>query len=575
MRCNVLNPVAVSGLSRRALGRCLVTLFLLGGAHSALAATPPPTAPYVSTRAEQYEYHVLAGEMAIQRGDRVLAAREYADAVRFSKDPTLAERATRISVYADQSADAYQAAKVWSDGARQSVEAQRAATRLAFVAGDADGAMRYAQRLVGAAPSPDMGYRMVAEVFAGEPAQADLAIHTLQRMAKADAKSAPAEYALGRVALGYNRMATASTAAAAAQTLDPDWADAVLLRAGVLIRQGKVEAAERQIDALPGSASKRARYHASLARLLLQAGNNKSGRDEFKRAVAIDASYSDARFGWALVSLGLGDMDVAKTQFKHLYDQHNRADDAAYYLGAIAEEGKHYVRAQHWYQRAQNGRHAFEAQLRAAQMIYRQGRLQVARERMAQLRETYPGRAGTIRAAESDLLLDAGKTEQALAVINAGLKTNPDNSDLLYGRSLIYERMGRVKAAEADLQAMLAEDSHDPRALNALGYMLTNHSTDYSRAHDLIARALKADPDNPAVLDSMGWVQYKLGQLDKARANLEKAYKGDPEAEVAAHLGEVRWQQGDHEAARRIWHDAASKAPDNTVLQDTIKRFGP
>lgn len=574
MRCNVRKTVAVSGASRRAPGCCLAIVCLLGGAHGALAATPPPAAPYVSTHAEQYEYHVMAGEMAIQRGDRTLAAREYADAVRFSRNPKLAERATRIAVYADQSAEAYQAAKVWSDGARQSVEAQRAATRLAFVAGDGDGAQRYAQRLVAAAPSPDIGYRMVAEVFAGAPAQADLAIHILQRLARKDKKSAPAEYALGRVALDYNRLELAGAAATAAQKLDPNWADAVLLRAGVLIRQNKVEAAEKQIDGLPGSASKRARYHGSLARLLLQAGNNKAGRDQFKRAVAIDDNYSDARFGWALVALGLGDSRVARTQFRHLYEHQDRADDAAYYLGAIADQDKHYKRAQHWYQRVQNGNHAFEAQLRAAQMIYRQGQLKAARERIAQLRETYPDRAPMIRAAESDLLLDAGQPDQALAVLDTGLRMHPDDSNLLYGRSLIYARIGKIDAAEADLKRMLSQDSDDPRALNALGYMLTNHSSDYHRAHDLIARALKADPDNPAVLDSMGWVQYRLGQLDKARANLEKAYKGDPQAEVAAHLGEVRWQQGNHEAARRIWHDAALKDPDNTVLQDTIKRFG-
>lgn len=529
--------------------------------------------PYIATDAGQYEYHVLAGEMAIQRGERALAAREYADAVRFSNDPTLAERATRISVYADQSAEAYRAARVWSDNARQSVEAQRAATRLAFVAGDGDGTQRYARRLVRAAPSPDMGYRMVAEVFAGAPAQADLAIDTLKRLARTDAQSAPAQYALGRVALGYARLSVASEAAAAAQKLDPDWADGVLLRAGVLIRQGHVEAAEKQIDSLPGSASKRARYHGSLARLLLQADNNEAGRDQFKRAVAIDSQYSDARFGWALISMGLGDLDVARTQFRHLYDQQSRADNAAYYLGVIAEQGSHFGRAQRWYQRVQNGNHAFESQLRAARMIDRQGHLATARKRMAQLRDTYPDRAGTIRAAESALLRDAGEIEQALAVLDTGLDKHAHNADLLYARSLIYAQMDKIDAAEADLKTLLSQDSDDPRALNALGYMLTNHSTDYGRAHDLIARALKADPDNPAVLDSMGWVQYKLGDLDKARANLEKAYKGDPEAEVAAHLGEVRWQQGDHEAARRIWQDAAAKAPDNTILQDTIKRF--
>jgi len=556
---------------------CLLALALPTWADepstASVRASQSPAPPYVTNDAERYEFHVMAGEMAIQRGDRQLAAREYADAVQFSRDPALAERATRIAVYAEQPEAAYRASRVWSDGALQSVEAQRAATRLAFVADDAPALSDYARRLVAAAPSPDMGYRMLAEVLTGEPSKADLAIDTLTKLAADDAKSAPAQYALGSVALAYNRLPVADRASAAAQTLDSNWTDAALLRAGVLIRQGKIAGAERQIAGLPGSRKKRARYHASLARLLLQAGNNDAGRDEFRQAVGIDSSYSDARFGWALVSLGLGDLEVARAQFQHLYDQKDRADDAAFYLGAVANEQKRYADAQQWYQRVQNGNHAFEAQLRAAQMIYRQGDLASARQRLTELRKAYPDMVDALRGAESELLLDSGDLQAALDLMNAGLEDNPGNTDLLYGRSLVYERMGRIDDAEKDLQQMLARDADDPRALNALGYMLTNHGDDYPRARTLIARALRADPDNAAVLDSMGWVQYKLGRMDRARENLEKAYKSQPDAEVAAHLGEVRWVQGDKQAARRIWQDAHAKAPDNAALNETMKRL--
>jgi tetratricopeptide (TPR) repeat protein len=533
-----------------------------------------PDVPYVETPAAKYEYHVLAGEMAVERGNRALAAREYAAAVQFSNNPKLAERATRIAVYANQPADAYRAAKVWSDGALQSVEAQRAATRLAFATGDSAGTLRYARRLISAAPSADAGYRLLAQLLSGEPEKSELALNTMKRLVADAPQSALAQFALGSLALSYNQLPAADRAAQAAQKLDPGWADAALLRAGVLIGRNRPGAAAQQIEALSGSASKRAQYHVSLARLLLQAGRTKAGRDQFKRAVAIDPSDGDARFGWALVSLDLDDLDVSRTQFKYLYDHQDRADDAAFYLGLIANQRKKYAQAEHWYKLARNGNHAFEAQLRGAQMIYRQGHLDQARDRLAQLRKVYPNQVTQIRSAESDLLFDAGQYQEALALLNKALSDSPDDMDLRYQRSLVYERIGRTQAAETDLRAMLSQDQNDPRALNALGYMLTNHSSEYERARDLIRRALKADPDNPAVLDSMGWVQYKLGELDKARHNLQKAYKGSPGPEIAAHLGEVRWQQGDHKQARKVWKEAHALHPDNAVLNKTMKRFG-
>lgn len=573
---NKISLFVIAARPRRDLAAVLCALCLLtpawAGAQQA-AAEDAPDAPYVETPAAKYEYHVLAGEMALERGKRALAAREYAAAVPFSRDPALAERATRIAVYAHEQDAAYRAAQAWSDLAPQSIEAQRAATRLALAAADAAEIGRYGKRLVSAARSPDEGYHMLAQLLSGDPAQSTLALDTLGRITGDAPDSAAAQYALGSLALSYDDLPLAAKAAAAAHELKPDWTDAVLLRAGVAIRQGRIEEAEKQVDSLPGSDSTRAGFHAALAQLLVRSGNPKSGRDEFKRAVDIDPDDSDARFGWALMSLGVGDLDVARTQFTHLYDQQERTDDAAFYLGTIANQKNDYADAQHWYQRVKDGDHVFEARLRGAQMIYRGGDLAGARKQLAQLRETYPDRSTQIRAAESDLLLDAGQEQTALDMLSKGLADDPDNSDLLYGRSLVYERMGRIEPAETDLRAMLKQDGNDPRALNALGYMLANHSTDYERARDLISRALKTDPENPAILDSMGWVQYKLGELDEARANLEKAYAQTPQAEIAAHLGEVRWKQGDHEAAQKIWKDAVVDAPDDKVLHETIKRL--
>lgn len=535
---------------------------------------PTPLGTPGSDRRARYEYHVLAGEMALQRGRKRIAAREYVAALSYSNDPALAERAMQIAIYANERELAYRAARAWAAGRPHALDAQRAAARLAFLAGHQAGLQRYARALVAAAPSPRKGYQLLATMLGGATERADIAIAVLRRMAQDNPRSAPAEYALGVVALGYGRPKIAAPAAARALRLDPGWIDAAMLQAGVWIRQGRPAKAQRLIAGLPGDAAARAGYHMGLARMLLQAAAEKAARDEFAMAVELQPADADARYGLAVLSLTTGDLDRAQSEFETLYKDGAHADEAAYYLGAISEQRDQYARAQTWYQRVNHGEHRFEAQLRAARMIYQQGHLDSARTRLAQLRQTFPDQKARIFAAEGELLFEAGRYQVALKMYDEALAKNAGSNELYYGRSLVYERLGRIKAAEQDLRRMLANDSNDSRALNALGYMLANHSQAYHKALGYIRKALRADPDNPAIQDSMGWVQYRLGHLQTARRYLQKAYKQQPDAEIGAHLGEVRWQQGAHDAARRIWHDALSKHPDNAALRSTMKRFG-
>ncbi|MES1949860.1 TPR repeat-containing protein [Salinisphaera sp. S4-8] len=536
-------------------------------------ANAMPASPV--SRREAYEYHVLAGEMAIQRDNRVLAAREYVAALDYSNDPALARRATRIALFAEQPALAYRAAGTWARTAPDSLDAQRTAARMAVANEDAEGLAIYAPALVAAAASPDIGYRLLADVVSGAPNATDMVLDTLTDMARADRDSAPAQYALGVVALRYGRSEIAARAAERALALDPNWNDAVLLQAGVWIRAGETEKARQLVDRLPGNAASRAQYHLALARLLIEADQEDAALGEFEQAIELQPDNTDARYGLAILSLSLGQLARAETAFERLYKNGERADDAAFYLGTIAEQREDYGQAQRWYQRAENGGHAFEAQVRAARMIFMQDDLPGAQRRLAELRTTYPDLVEQLYAAEGQLLYEADEPRAALDIYNHGLEEVPDSSELRYGRSMAYERLGDIEAAKADLQAVLDAEPDDARALNALGYLIANHGTDYQRAADYIQRALEAEPDNPAILDSMGWVAYRLGDLDAARHYLERAYREFPDAEVAAHLGEVLWQQGQYEAARRIWQKAMTDNAEHPVLTETIKRLDP
>ncbi len=527
-----------------------------------------------SEKRANYEYHVLAGEMALQRDKPAIAAREYAAALAYSKAPALAHRTTQIAVLANKRKLAYRAARIWADAAPQSQDAQQTAVRLAFLAGDEKRLQRYASRLIAAAPTAEAGYHVLAQLLIGNVDRADLAITTLGRLARQHAQRASAQYALGVIALHYDRLPIDAAAAASTSKLAPHWNQAALLQAGVWVRQGHSDKAIELIAGLAGDTSMKARDHSALARMLVSADQPRAARGEFAQALKIQPDNTPARYGMAILSLTLGDLDRAQDALEKLYDNDQHRDDAAYYLGSVAEQRGHYAQAQTWYQRVHGGAHAFEAQLRTARVIAQQGDLASARKHLTRLRQAHPEQSTRILAAEGQLLSAAGRYNSALKVYNRGLKRHPKANDLYYGRSLVYARLGRIEQAESDLHAMLARNHDDPRALNALGYMLTNHSHHYHKALGYIRKALAARPDAPAIEDSMGWVQYHLGHLHKARNYLEKAYARQPDPEIAAHLGEVRWQQGERTAARRIWQHAVAHHPHDPVLRATMKRFG-
>src|SRR5699024_3810051 len=260
----------------------------------------------------------------------------------------------------------------------------------------------------------------------------------------------------------------------------------------------------------------RSQYHMTLAQLLLDDEQPQAALDEFGQALRLQPDNSNARYGLAVLALSQKQFRRAATAFERLYDADEHVDAAAYYLGIIHERQQTYAAAERWFARVDGGRHEFAAAVGTARMRARQGKVDAARADIQQLRQRYPAMSERLAVAEGQILSMAGRYEAALQVYDAAIGQASSNDDLRYGRSIVYEKLGQVDAAEADLNTMLERNPDSARVLNALGYLLTNHSTEYERAAHLIKQALQQDPDNPAILDSAGWVYYHLGHLDKA-----------------------------------------------------------
>lgn len=519
------------------------------------------------------QFHVLAGEMAIQRGMTEAAAQHYVKALEYTNNLKLAKRATRIALFSGQRELAYKAVQEWARLAPDSNDAQRTATRLALVQGDAEAVLGYGRAVLVAAATLDEGYRLLADVLSGAPAHGELAVASMRQLANQHAKSASAWYALGLVSLRYGQLQTAAEAAGRSVELAPSWDQAALLKAAILIRREKPTRAQAVIDALPGSQSQRSQYHLSLARLLLDGGQSAAALDEFERALSLQPDNANARYGLAVLALRQGKLQRAEAAFEHMYEADERTDKAAFYLGTLHERRGAYVTAERWYRRVDGGGHALDAKISVARMLAKQGSIHKAREKIDQLRRKYPETAARLSGAEARILVSAGRYSDALAAYNSALASNAGNHDLLYGRSLVYKKLGRIEQAIADLKKVLEQNPKSARALNALGYLLTNHKQRYQKALTLVTKALELDPGNPAILDSLGWVHYRLGHLNKSLDYLQQAYEKFPDPEVAAHLGEVLWQLGQKERARHIWQESLADHPGNKTLRKIMAQF--
>ena len=524
----------------------------------------------------QAMYHVLAGQVAAERSDLSQAATEYLAAARLTRQPDIAREATRYALASNDKTLSVEASQLWRDADPGNVQAQEAAFRVAVRARAYATALEMARSFVGAQPAAETGeaLRVVAGTLVRDNVAAEPAMEIMQPLVQAYDESAEAHYALGLVAMNVERWDLARASAQQASARRPGWSEAALLEAGVLIKQQRVLEGIAVVEPLlRGGDAPDTRF--ALARLLLEANALELAEIQLDQVLEEEPEHPEARYARGLLALDRGNVDLAEQHFLALIEQPAQRFDAAYYLGRIAEARGDLDAARGWYRRVAGGRHQSDALTRRAYLMAEGGHVDEARAYLQGLSRMNPGMQLQLLLVEADILLQSDQPEAALALYEQGLQAFPDEPDLLYGRSLAHEQLGQVDAAIADLRTMVAQDADDARALNALGYILTNHTDRYEEARGYIARALELRPNDPAIIDSMGWVEFRLGNLDAAAELLRRAYAQFQDPEIAAHLGEVLWQLGERDEARRVWDTALAEHPEHGTLQETVTRLAP
>ncbi len=520
-------------------------------------------------------FDILLGEIAGQRGRIDVSGPSYLQAARLSSDPRVAERAFKIALYGKDQKMAQAAGQRWLELVPDNQEARRALIALALRSGNIIEAEKHLDYLVSTThESDEETYSKLTAVLLREPDKART-LQVVKKLLSTRPDDANVRLMYAKLAVSAEDWALAEQEVSHILSLRPDWVQALILHAQIQSKNGQAKLAVRDLKKALARNSNDYELRLAYARLLVDARDLKEAIKQFEKLHNKRPREGQVVYSLALLYLGEKDLSTAEKYFQKLVDLKYQQNTAYYYLGAIAEDRNQPTRATENYRKIEHGEHLLDAQVRLAKIEAESGRLDEARGRLQNLRLTQPAHTQRLVMVEAELLDDAGQTRAAYDLYSQYLESLPNDLDIRYSRSLIAEQLDYLDVAEEDFKAILAVEPDNVRALNAYGYTLADRTTRFQEAYQLIKRALDQSPDDPSIMDSMGWVQYRLGNLQEARTYLGKAYELTHDAEIAAHLGEVLWFMGDKDGARKLWHAGTQVAPDNLVLQETLKRLDP
>jgi len=519
-------------------------------------------------------YKVLVAEFAGRRGQLDLALDNYLDVARRTGDPAVAERAVRIAVHARDEVRGLEAARLWAASAQPDHDARQVYGALLVRAGRLEEATDVLTRLVQelAAVDEDVFNRM-ASMLARERSRS-ASIQVMEALVSGYSGSAAAQYALAQLLGRFEEFDKALLALERVRTIKPDHEAAAVFHAQLLQRQNKGEAGIESLAAFLADHPQANTARLTYGRLLVDAKRYDEARVQFQQLAQAVPENAEIAYALGLLLLQTNDLEQAEAQFRKITDVPERRETAWFYIGQIAESREDRAGALDAYRRVDRGEHHINAQVRAAVLMAEGGDVRAAREHLHALRGRNRQESVRIYRAEAEVLTRNEMLDGAMGVYDASLQEFPQDGGLLYARAMLAARMDRIEQVERDLRDVLSREPDNADALNALGYTLADRTERYQEAHDLIKRAHELKPDDHYVVDSLGWVLYRLGRLDEAIKHLRRALSMQADPEVAAHLGEVLWVAGDRDGAKEVWNTALKAQPEDKRLLDVIKRFG-
>ncbi len=534
---------------------------------------PPSSAAAFDTDSEPL-YRLLVAEFAGQRGRMDIAVEHYVETAKQLRDLEIAKRATQIAVFARNNKAALQAASIWVEKAPEDTEARQILAAMHIREGNADVAITHLEYLLNAeSKREDRQLRMIANLLSREEDKLT-AMEVMEKLMSRRDGDAEVLVAYALLAVRAEELDKARTAMERVVEIGGSDTNIAMAYVALLQKHGKSPIALTWLERAIAKETDDFGLRLIYARLLADSNRYEEARVQFAILAAKMPDNSDVIYALGLLNLQANRIDAARENFQKLLKLKVRRDDAKFYLAQIAESRERVNDALDLYRAVTSGSNYFQSQIRIALILSLKDEIANARAHLRSIVPENDEQTLHLVRAEGEILTQHNRFDDAMTVYGRALADRYD-MELLYTRAMLAEKIGRLDVLEADLRTILAREPENAQALNALGYTLADHTDRYEEAHELIERALVLNPNDFYILDSMGWVLYRLGRLSEAMKFLERARSIRDDPEVAAHLGEVLWVMGDQDAARDIWDSALKDTPDNQRLLDVIERLAP
>lgn len=563
----------------------LSAVLLLGGCQSFMQSTPDSSPPVEETAPKNVEtgpssygsfssdtlYALLVAELAGQRNRFDIALGNYVQQANATQDAGVAERGFRIAEYLGAEQAALDTAMIWASNAPESLDAQRAAAVQLARAGRYEESMEFMEKVLRGQGDTHFDFLALSAAETDPDTRTGLLRSFDQLLAKHPDNP---QLKFGKaVLLQQDGRPEEALALLEEQPASQQEIPSTLLQARLL------QMLERGEEALP-LLEKSLRRHPedkrlrlTYARLLVEQDRLEEAMGEFATLVQQHPGDDDLRFSMALVCLEAQAWREAIVYLEELIERGSHLDAAHFNLGRAYRELGEHEQALAAFAKVGPGNEYLPAKLMQAELLFSLSRNQEASQLLASARNEQPDYAIQLYLIEIEALSKQQQIDAAWQLAEQALEQFPDDLNLLYTRAMIAEKRGDLAQLERDLRFIIEREPDNAMAINALGYTLADRTDRYDEARALIEQAYQLNPDDAAILDSLGWINYRLGNLEEAETQLRKAHERLPDHEIAAHLGEVLWAAGEQREARTIWAEALKQQPDSDVLRETIKRL--
>lgn len=540
---------------------------------------PDPNLPLVKMTAEMM-YKILGSELAAQRGQWQTGFVTLQALAQQTRDPRLARRAMEIAISAKQMNEALVAVRLWRELSPKAEETEPYYLALAVMQDKLGETLPIFAKRLKEASVTSRGNLMLSiyQRYLSQAKDKNLLFTQVEELFAPYMNLAEAHQVLAQAALSKGDQNRARQEAAKALAINPDSELALMTYVYVV----PAEEASNTIQPYLAKHPNAYEVRQSWARMLVDRKQFAQARTQFEALLNSPNHELQALYALGVINLQLKEYPSAEKYLTRYIDSlQQRKDDsrdtskALLMLSQLAEERGDQAKALQWLEKVKDSDSSnyFSAASRRAQLLAKNGKMDEARKLLQGLNTTSDSEKIQVLQMEAQLLRDANQIVQAYTLLDAALKTWPESAELLYDHAMAAEKLEKLNEMEASLRKVMKIAPEHHQALNALGYSLADRNIRLQEAHQLIEKALKMAPTDPFIMDSMGWVLFRMGRLKEAEETLRRAYQLRPDAEIAAHLGEVLWQSGQKDAARQLWGEAKAKDPANDTLRSTLARF--